>query len=127
MLTEQNVSTKSLVKAFKAIGEPTRLKILRMLATRDLYVCELEAVLSMNQPRVSQHLRVLKEADLVREAKEAQRTLYSLDKDVLTSFLKDFQMLLTAPLESFSEFEAELNRLKSLADTNVLRCCKNEC
>lgn len=122
MATRQSISIRSLVKVLKALGEPTRLKILRMLATRDLYVCELEVVLAMNQPRISQHLRVLKEAGLVYETKEAQRTLYSLDKETMASCLGDLQELLSAAPESLPEFAAEFKRLESLGDSAVQRC-----
>ena len=60
------------VKLCKALGEPTRLKILRLLAIRPMYVCELNVVLDMSQPRISQHLRVLKEAGLLGETREAR-------------------------------------------------------
>ncbi|NLJ71649.1 MAG: winged helix-turn-helix transcriptional regulator, partial [Syntrophomonadaceae bacterium] len=42
---------------FKAIGEPTRLKILRLLVEQELCVCDIEEVLQISQPRVSQHLK----------------------------------------------------------------------
>ncbi|MCF8011909.1 MAG: metalloregulator ArsR/SmtB family transcription factor [Clostridiales bacterium] len=62
---------ESIVKISKALGESTRLKILKLLSVRSMYVCELESVLQINQPRVSQHLRIIKEAGLVKERKEA--------------------------------------------------------
>lgn len=52
---------------FKALGEPTRLKIVKLLSVQELCVCELEAVLNISQPRVSQHLKVLRVAGIVRE------------------------------------------------------------
>lgn len=68
------MSMNNYVKILKALGEPTRLKILKLLSIRPMYVCELESVLQMTQPRISQHLRTMKEAGLVIEKKEAQRT-----------------------------------------------------
>jgi len=56
---------------FKALGEPTRLKIIKLLAVRDLCVCDLEEVMQISQPRISQHLKVLKYAGLVNERKKA--------------------------------------------------------
>lgn len=61
------------VKIFKALGEPTRLKILKLVALRPMYVCELEMVLGISQPRISQHLRVLKEAGCSVRAKRPRR------------------------------------------------------
>ena len=55
---------------FKALGEPTRLKILKLLAVKDLCVCDLEEIMQASQPRISQHLKVLKQARLVNERRE---------------------------------------------------------
>lgn len=46
---------------FKTLGEPTRLRMVRLLAQVELRVCELEEMLKISQPRISQHLRVLKQ------------------------------------------------------------------
>lgn len=113
----------TLVKALKAMAEPSRLRILRMLATRSLYVCELEAVLRMNQPRVSQHLRVLKEAGLVREAKEAQRIRYSLDQPALEALLAGLRALFSSDLQDLPEFAAEARALESVGSLlSVAKC-----
>lgn len=71
---------KQICKAFKALGEPTRLKIIKMLAIQGMCVCELSEVLGMLQPRVSQHLKILKEAELVEETKEGYWVYYSLNR-----------------------------------------------
>ena len=57
---------------FKAIGEPTRIKIIRLLSHKPMFVCELEAVLDMSQPRISQHLKILKHASIVEDARTAK-------------------------------------------------------
>ncbi len=59
---------------FKAMGEPTRLKILKLLSIQEMCVCELVEVLDISQPRVSQHLKVLKNAGVFKERKDKQRT-----------------------------------------------------
>ncbi|MFZ5899221.1 MAG: ArsR/SmtB family transcription factor, partial [Bacillota bacterium] len=60
---------RELAERIKALGEPTRLKILRLLHERELCVCEIAEVLQMSQPRISQHLKVLRQAGLVSERK----------------------------------------------------------
>ena len=71
---------------FKALGEPTRLKIIKLLADKELCVCDLEEVMQISQPRISQHLKVLKHAGLVNERKEGQRSICSLSSRKATSF-----------------------------------------
>lgn len=61
-----------------ALGEPTRLRIVNCLAAAPLFVSDLQAVLSIPQPTVSRHLRILREADLVRDTPIAQFVLYRL-------------------------------------------------
>jgi ArsR family transcriptional regulator len=68
------------LKVMKAVADGTRVKILKMLETRDLCVCEMQAVLRISQPSVSRHLRLLEDADLVRSQKEGMWTNFRLAK-----------------------------------------------
>jgi ArsR family transcriptional regulator len=61
-----------LAECHKALGDPTRLKILSQLKEEELCVCELVEILKMGQPAVSQHLRRLKHAGLVKERRHGQ-------------------------------------------------------
>lgn len=116
-----------LVKIFKALGEPTRLKILKLLSVRPMYVCELESVLQISQPRISQHLRVMKEARLVKERKEAQRTFYTLQIEYLDKHLKQLMTFLHMDLESLPQFKQEYLRFKKLeSDSHVVSCKKGQ-
>src|SRR6201982_4118942 len=53
------------VEVLRAVGEPTRLRILAILAREELAVMELSRILDQSQPRVSRHLKLLTEAGLV--------------------------------------------------------------
>jgi DNA-binding transcriptional ArsR family regulator len=64
---------------FAALAEPTRLVILDALATGERTVGRLVRRAGVSQPAVSQHLKVLREAGLVRVRPDAQRRLYSLE------------------------------------------------
>lgn len=68
----------------RALGHPARVKILRLLATRSSCVCgELVDELPLAQSTVSQHLKVLKEAGLIRGTISGPRTCYCLEPRVL--------------------------------------------
>jgi ArsR family transcriptional regulator len=73
---------ESEARMFKALGDETRLQILGLLRLRELCVCELTALLPVSQPAVSQHLRRLKEAGLVREQRRSYWTYYALREDL---------------------------------------------
>jgi DNA-binding transcriptional ArsR family regulator len=59
--------------AFTALADPTRRAILARLARGEASVSELAAPFGLAQPTISKHLRVLEEAGLIRQAKDAQR------------------------------------------------------
>ncbi|HEX8216580.1 MAG TPA: metalloregulator ArsR/SmtB family transcription factor [Allosphingosinicella sp.] len=65
--------------AFAALAEPMRAEIVERLAERPMAVGELAALLPVTRPAVSQHLKVLKEARLVRDRAEGTRRVYSID------------------------------------------------
>ena len=63
---------------FSSLDSPLRLKILRLLADRGHYVHELVTKLEKSQPLISQHLRVLKSAGLVRSERSGREVIYNL-------------------------------------------------
>jgi DNA-binding transcriptional ArsR family regulator len=65
--------------AFVALSEPMRLAIVERLAEKPMAVGELAGQLPVTRPAVSQHLKVLKEAQLVRDQAEGTRRIYSID------------------------------------------------
>ena len=67
------------VNALAALADPTRRRIVELLAERAHDVAELNAHFPISQPAVSRHLRVLREHGLVRSRPTAQRRVYSLD------------------------------------------------
>jgi ubiquinone/menaquinone biosynthesis C-methylase UbiE len=65
-----NLSTGDLVTALKAAAEPTRLRILLLLAAGELNVKDLTLILGQSQPRISRHLKLLTEASLIERFRE---------------------------------------------------------
>lgn len=69
---------KSFIKVMKALSDPNRVKIIKMLQHKIMCVCELRAVLGISQPNVSKHLKVLEEAGLVDYRKDGLWVNYYL-------------------------------------------------
>ena len=65
------------VEVFKALGDPTRLKILELVKDKEKCICDIIPETGKSQPNVSQHLKVLKIAGLVDERKDGTRILIS--------------------------------------------------
>ena len=72
-----------LADALKALGDPTRLKIVALLNKRDCCVCELVPIFGISQPAVSRHMSRLKSAGLVTEQRKGQWVFYTLNRDRL--------------------------------------------
>jgi ArsR family transcriptional regulator, arsenate/arsenite/antimonite-responsive transcriptional repressor len=64
------------VKIFKALADPTRLRILLLLEVRELCVCELTYILGMEQSRISHHMRILREAGLAEDLRQGRWMIY---------------------------------------------------
>lgn len=77
-----------LADLFKALGEPTRAKILNALYHVDLCVCDLTVLLDMTQSAISHQLRVLRAAKIVRSRKEGKNVYYSLDDEHIQKLIQ---------------------------------------
>lgn len=77
-----------LAELFKVFGDPTRVKILFCLHSRDMYVGEIAETLDMTISAVSHQLRVLRGAKLVKGTKEGKEVKYSLDDDHVTKIME---------------------------------------
>jgi DNA-binding transcriptional ArsR family regulator len=72
---------------FDVLAEPSRRRILDQLLDRPQTVGDLVAALSVSQPSVSKHLRVLRDAGVVQARKDAQRRVYELRPEALADVL----------------------------------------
>lgn len=64
------------VEIFKALADPTRLRIMLLLQVRELCVCELTYILGMEQSRISHHMRILREAGLTEDLRQGRWMIY---------------------------------------------------
>ncbi len=79
---------KELLSMFKALSDETRLRVVKLLASGELCVCHIVAALDMSQSKISFHLKILKEAGLVKDRREGKWMHYRLDEsDLFTRLL----------------------------------------
>lgn len=69
---------KEFIKVAKAVSDPNRVKMLKMLQNKRMCVCEIQALLNIAQPSVSKHLKILEKAGLVCSEKEGLWVNYFL-------------------------------------------------
>ncbi|MGQ9532602.1 MAG: ArsR/SmtB family transcription factor [Desulfotomaculales bacterium] len=87
---------RRLTTYFKALADPTRLRILGLLAEQEMCVCELMAALNLPQPLVSHHLRVLRQAGVVQDDRCGRWICYRLTPEFVALF-RDFEDRIVGP------------------------------
>ncbi len=93
--------TNSNSLALGALGDPTRRAIFEHLGERPLAVVDLAALVPVSRPAVSQHLKVLREAGLVRDVRVGSRHVYSLDPDGIAGLRDYLDRFWNTALQSF--------------------------
>lgn len=110
---------KDTVKIFKALSDPTRVRILLLLRRRDLCVCELMYVLEMEQSRISHHMRVLREAALAADVREGRWIIYGIPEAARGLVDGLFAGSLGDGMEGTTEAIGDLRRLEACVRENV--------
>jgi DNA-binding transcriptional ArsR family regulator len=105
------------VEVFDAIAQPKRREILRLLADGELSAGEITSRFAVTQPAISQHLKVLKDAGLVQERREAQRRLYSVRPEGLADLQGFLAEVMPAGLQRLKQ-AAEAEQRKADASRN---------
>ena len=78
----------NLAELFKVFGDGTRVRILFVLLTAEVCVCDLAKLLGMTQSAVSHQLRVLKQARLIKARRDGKTVFYSLADDHVATLLR---------------------------------------
>jgi len=73
---------------FKALSDPTRRKILELLAEKDMTAGEIADHFKISKPSISHHLNLLKNSELILGEKQGQNILYSLNTTALQELIK---------------------------------------
>ena len=100
-----------MVTTFEVLADPTRRHILDLLRERPRLVGELADLLQISQPGISKHLRVLREAQLVRMRQDAQRHWYELRPEPLVeidTWLASYRSLWEAGFDRLDNLLTEL-------------------
>lgn len=114
-------------RILKALGEPTRLKIIKLLSERELCICELVAVLDMSQPRISQHVKVLRQAGILTERKSRQNSYLKINKEILNgTIIEPLSLLMQVDLIKIEDFQDEYNRYITLDRNEDVIACKTK-
>ncbi len=113
------MDVERLVSGLRAAGELSRLRLLNLLARGSLTVSELTAIMGQSQPRVSRHLKLLSEANLIERLPEGSWVFYRLaesDRDGVSSFV---ERLLSGLDKDDAVIATDLERLAAVKQTRA--------
>lgn len=112
---------REITKIFKALSDPNRVRILKLLEKKPICVCEFPTLLNIAVSTVSKHLSILRDAGLITDRKTGKWVIYSLNTN--SQNLQVRQILSLMPM--WLNDDENLNDIKgrlSLAETMVV--CK---
>ena len=104
---------REIVKAFKALSDETRLRMLNLLMERECCVCEVMQVLEISQARASRNLSALYDAGFLKLRHDGLWSLYSIDKEGLKEYSVDMIEAVRKALEGNETALLDRQRLKS--------------
>ena len=90
---------RSFVRIFKSLGDPVRLKILRVITKEPICVSEIAKRVGITNPLASHHLKILERENLVIRTKEGVKVRYLLNKNGFDELVVDFYTYLGIEME----------------------------
>ncbi len=105
----------STLKSLRALGDPTRLRIVALLENEELSVAELQEITHLGQSRISTHLGLLQESNLLSSRREGKRTFYKVNEEG-DALVKDFIEIAVAGAQELPEYEADQINLRRILD-----------
>jgi len=110
---------KQLTYLFKALSDPTRLRIVNLLDAQSLCVRDLQEVLGLSQPLVSRHLAILRAANLVWTQRQGARVRYSLSRAPFLNY--PLRKFLSEIVPFFPQLQADVQDLEELKGNGMLK------
>ena len=112
---------KDFIKVMKALSDPNRVKIIKMLQHKSMCVCEMQSALGVAQPTVSKHLKLLEEAGLVDFRKEGIWVNYHLADGEASPYVAALLGNLRHWLENDAQVTALLEKLPSIRREEICK------
>ena len=104
----EKIPIEKMATILKLLGDKTRLTIVSLLNERECCVCEFVELLDMSQPSISQHVRKLRDKNIVTEKRKGQWIFYSLNKE------NEFYPAIASVLQQIPSQEEKLLQLEKL-------------
>jgi len=105
---------RNTVKTFKALSDPNRIRILKMLEYRALCVCEITEVLQLATSTVSKHLSILREAGFIIDEKDGRWVNYRLEESTTNRYAQTIQTIMEEWVNNDEVIQQDLGKLESV-------------
>ncbi len=111
---------KAFIKVMKALSDPSRVRVLKLLENKELCVCEIQNVLGLAQSTTSKHMKLLEDAGLVERSRQGTWIIYSLADGCESAYA----MTMLSELRNWLNDDKELSNMHAaLPDAMVMRSC----
>lgn len=118
---------KEVVKAFKALSDESRLRVLNVLMERECCVCEVMQALDISQSKASRNLSALYDAGFIKLKKEGLWSLYSIDRNGMTEYMPQLVLAVKKALKENEIAAADVERLKDARRVGTSCLRKTSC
>jgi len=105
---------RDFIKVMKALSDPNRVKMVKLLGHRVMCVCEIQAILALAQSTASKHLKILEDADLITFSKEGLWVNYRLSDGARNPYAAALLANLQNWLDEDSDMAALVSRLPGI-------------
>lgn len=106
MIKSKEITIEKTAYILKLLGDKTRLTMMKILSEQEFCVCEFVEIFRASQPAISQHLRKLKDAGLIKENRRGQWIYYSLNKD------HEYEELISLLLDALPSQKCKIDELE---------------
>ena len=103
---------KYFIRVMKALSDPNRVRVLKLLQNKELCVCDIQEVLQLAQSTVSRHMKVLEDAGLVERRRQGTWIMYKLSG----KHESEYEAAMLSHLENWLEEDGELKQMRLQRD-----------
>ncbi len=111
---------RELVNVFKALSDPNRIRMVKMLEQKELCVCEMRSILGLSNSTASKHLSILRDANLIVDEKDGKWVNFRLNDKTDSPFVGGVLKLMKS---SFGDQEEVMSDRKAVRTANRNRIC----
>ena len=112
---------RDFIRVMKALSDPNRVKIIKMLQHKVMCVCEIQSALQISQPAVSKHLKLLEDAGLVGSRKDGLWVNYHLSDGSSSPYVANILGNLKHWLEDDQQIDALLEKLPTFRREEICK------